>query len=212
MTNVLTTVQEKIPYTIYSGDTATWKITDLNTDYSNSAYTLTYYFRLESTGASFTVNATADNDDYLITLSASTTASITAGKYHFIAYVTRSSDSARVTVDRGQVEVKPNLASSSADPRTHAKIMLDKIESLLEGKADKDVSSYSIQGRSLNKMSVSELLEWRNYYKAEYNRELNKMRNENGDGSGSTIKVSFGNTATLGYYDHHKNRRYRTGN
>lgn len=212
MTNILTTVQEKIPYTIYSGDTATWKITDLNTDYSNSAYTLTYYFRLESTGASFTVNATADNDDYLITLSASTTASITAGKYHFIAYVTRSSDSARVTVDRGQVEVKPNLASSSADPRTHVKIMLDKIESLLEGKADKDVSSYSIQGRSLNKMSVSELLEWRNYYKAEYNRELNKMRNENGDGSGNTIKVSFGNTATLGYYDHHKNRRYRTGN
>ena len=195
MTNVLTTIQEKIPYTIYSGDTAIWKITDLNTDYSNSTHTLSYYFRLESTGAGFTVNASADNDDYLITLSASTTAGKTAGIYHFIAYVTRSSDSARVTVDRGQVEIKPNLASSSADPRSHAKIMLDKIESLLEGKADKDVSSYSIAGRSLNKMSVSELLEWRNYYKAEYNRELNKMRNENGDGSGNTIKVSFGNTS-----------------
>ena len=199
MTNVLTTIQEKIPYTIYSGDTAIWKITDLNTDYSNSTHTLSYYFRLESTGAGFSVNASADNDDYLITLSASTTAGKTAGIYHFIAYVTRSSDSARVTVDRGQVEIKPNLASSSADPRSHAKIMLDKIESLLEGKADKDVSSYSIAGRSLNKMSVSELLEWRNYYKAEYNRELNKMRNENGDGSGNTIKVSFGNTSTVGY-------------
>ena len=212
MTNVLTNVQEKIPYTIYSGDTALWKITDLNTDYSNSTHTLSYYFRLESTGAGFTVNASADNDDYLITLSASTTAGKTAGIYHYIAYVTRASDSARVTVDRGQVEIKPNLASSSADPRSHAKVMLDKIESLLEGKADKDVASYSIAGRSLNKMSVSELLEWRNYYKAEYNRELNKMRNENGDGSGNTIKVSFGNTSTLGYYDHHRNRKYKIGN
>ena len=109
------------------------------------------------------------------------------------------------------IEVKPNLSAATSDPRTHAKIMLDKIESLLEGRADKDVSSYSIAGRSLNKMSISELLEWRNYYKAEYNRELSKQRNENEDGSGNTIKVSFGDTKALGHYDHLKNRNYNIG-
>ena len=212
MANVVTTIEEKIPYTIYSGDTSIWKITDLNTDYSNTTHTLSYYFRLESTGAGFTINASADNDDYLINISASVTGSQTAGIYHYIAYVTRSSDSARITVDPGQIEIKPNLASSSADPRSHAKIMIDKIESLLEGKADKDVSSYSIAGRSLNKMSVQELLDWRTYYKAEYNREIAKMRNANGDGSGNTIKISFGNTNNLGYYDHHRNRKYKIGN
>ena len=87
--------------------------------------------------------------------------------------------------------------------------MIDKIESLLEGKADKDVSSYSIAGRSLNKMSVQELLDWRTYYKAEYNREIAKMRNANGDGSGNTIKISFGNTGNLGYYNHHRNRNHK---
>ena len=212
MTNLLTNIQNKIPYTIFSGDTAKWKITDLNTDYSNTTHTLSYYFRLESTGAGFTIDASADNDDYLINISASTTASKTAGTYHYVAYVTRTSDNARITVDRGQIEIKPNLASSSTDPRSHAKIMIDKIESLLEGKADKDVSSYSIAGRSLNKMSVQELLDWRTHYRAEYNRELAKIRNENGDGSGNTIKISFGNTATLGYYDHHRNRKYKIGN
>lgn len=209
MANRLTTIQNYIPYEFYAGDTVIWQIENLNKDYSNSAHTLTYQFRLENNGSTtFSVDATADGNNYKITLSASTTASITAGKYNFISYVTRTSDSARVTVDRGMVEVKPNLASSTSETRSHAKKMLDLIESLLEGKATKDVSSYSIAGRSLNKMGVSELLEWRNYYKAEYNRELSKQRNENEDGSGNTIKISFGDNKSLGYYDHLKNRKY----
>jgi len=209
MANRLTTIQNYIPYEFYAGDTVIWQIENLNTDYSNSTHTLTYKFRLENNGSTtFSVDATADGNNYKITLSASTTASITEGKYNFISYVTRNSDNARVTVDRGMIEVKPNLASSTSETRSHAKKMLDLIESLLEGKATKDVSSYSIAGRSLNKMSVSELLEWRNYYKTEYNRELSKQRNENEDGSGNTIKISFGDNKSLGYYDHLKNRKY----
>ena len=209
MANRLTTIQNYIPYEFYAGDTVIWQIENLNTDYSNSTHTLTYKFRLENNGSTtFSVDATADGNNYKITLSASTTASITEGKYNFISYVTRTSDNARVTVDRGMIEVKPNLASSTSETRSHAKKMLDLIESLLEGKATKDVSSYSIAGRSLNKMSVSELLEWRNYYKTEYNRELSKQRNENEDGSGNTIKISFGDNKSLGYYDHLKNRKY----
>ena len=209
MANRLTTIQNYIPYEFYAGDTVIWQIENLNTDYSNSTHTLTYKFRLENNGSTtFSVDATADGNNYKITLGASTTASITEGKYNFISYVTRTSDNARVTVDRGMIEVKPNLASSTSETRSHAKKMLDLIESLLEGKATKDVSSYSIAGRSLNKMSVSELLEWRNYYKTEYNRELSKQRNENEDGSGNTIKISFGDNKSLGYYDHLKNRKY----
>ena len=209
MANRLTTIQNYIPYEFYAGDTVIWQIENLNTDYSNSTHTLTYKFRLENNGSTtFSVDATADGNNYKITLGASTTASITEGKYNFISYVTRTSDNARVTVDRGMIEVKPNLASSTSETRSHAKKMLDLIESLLEGKATKDVSSYSIAGRSLNKMSVSELLEWRNYYKTEYNREISKQRNENEDGSGNTIKISFGDNKSLGYYDHLKNRKY----
>ena len=69
--------------------------------------------------------------------------------------------------------------------------MLDKIESLLEGKADNDVASYSIQGRSLAKLSPQELIDWRSYYKAEYNKEIQRENIKRGEGSGKMIKVKF---------------------
>ena len=211
MSNLLDNIQNRIPYTIYAGDTVKWKLQNLHNDYANNLYTLTYYFRLEGGGSTnFTVNASASSNDYLITLAHGVTAGKTAGIYNYVAYVTRASDSARITVDVGRITVKPNLATSSSETKSHAKIMLDKIESLLEGKADKDVASYSIAGRSLQKMSVTELLEWRNYYKAEYNIEVSKQRNANGDGSGNTIKVSFG-SGNFGYLDR-STRKYKIGN
>ena len=69
--------------------------------------------------------------------------------------------------------------------------MVDKLESLLEGKADADVSSYAIAGRSLNKLTVEEMLKWRDYYKAEYQREIQEFRIGNNEGSGSVVKVRF---------------------
>lgn len=69
--------------------------------------------------------------------------------------------------------------------------MVDKIESLLEGRADGDVSSYSIQGRSLTKLSIDELIKWRNYYKKEFLQQEKKERRKNGKGTGGLIKVSF---------------------
>ena len=69
--------------------------------------------------------------------------------------------------------------------------MVEKIESLLEGRADADVASYSIAGRSLTKLSIDELMTWRDRYKTEYLRELRRERALNGDGSGATVKVAF---------------------
>ena len=66
-----------------------------------------------------------------------------------------------------------------------------QIESLLSGKADADVSNYSINNRSLTKMSVAELIQFRDYYKAEYLREIRIQRNKSGQGSGSNILVNF---------------------
>ena len=62
---------------------------------------------------------------------------------------------------------------------------------MLSGKADADVSNYSINNRSLTKMSVAELIQFRDYYKAEYLREIRIQRNKSGQGSGSNILVNF---------------------
>jgi hypothetical protein len=115
------------PATIVAGDLLQWKRTDLGTDYANGSYTLSYKARLEGTGSTvITITASASGDDFLVSVGQSTTASYTAGDYRWQAYITRNSDSERLTIDSGTFEVAANRSASTADPRSHVKIMLDK--------------------------------------------------------------------------------------
>ena len=186
-------IAETEPAIIRAGDLTQWKRTDLGTDYANGSYTLKYSARLEGTGSTeIEITASASGADYLASVGQSATASYTVGTYHWQAYITRNSDSERITVDSGTWEVIANRDAATTDPRSHARIMVEKIESLLEGRADADVASYSISGRSLTKLSIDELMVWRDRYRAEYRRELQKERVANGDGSGAIVKVRFG--------------------
>jgi len=183
------------PEKIIAGDTLIWKRTDLGTDYPNSTHTLTYTARLEGTSAGSSVNiaitASASGDDYLINVAPGTTTNYSTGVFRWQAYITRSSDSARVTVDNGTFEVIANRAINTSDPRSHAKTMLDKIESILSGRADGDVSAYSINGRSLTKLPVEDLMMWRDRYRADYLREVRAERRDNGQGTGSSVLARF---------------------
>jgi hypothetical protein len=185
-------IAETEPAQIRAGDLLQWKRTDLNTDYTNSAYTLKYSSRLEGAGSTdFDIAATASGDDYLISVGKAVTAAYTVGTYHWQMYITRTSDSERLTLDSGTWKVVPNRDTATTDPRSHAKTMVEKIEALLEGRADADVASYSIAGRSLTKLSIDELMTWRDRYKTEYLRELRRERALNGQGSGAIVKVKF---------------------
>ena len=83
------------------------------------------------------------------------------------------------------------MDNNQADPRIHAEKMVAKIESLLEGKADSDVSSYSIAGRSLTKLSFQELVDARDYYRREVVKHKNDSLVKRGKKNGSTIQVRF---------------------
>ncbi len=180
------------PATIVAGDLLQWKRTDLGADYANGSYTLSYKARLEGTGSTvITITAAASGDDYLVSVGQSTTASYTAGDYRWQAYITRDSDSERLTTDSGTFEVVANRSASTADPRSHAKTMLDKIESILEGRADGDVAAYSINGRSLTKLDITDLLMWRDRYRADYLREVHRERALNGTATGTTVVARF---------------------
>ena len=163
--------------TIIAGDRLIFKRTDLNADYANSAHTLKYSARLEGSGSTeIEITASASGDDYLIEVASATTANYTVGTYRWQMYITRNSDSQRLTLDSGTWEVVANRDAATTDPRSHARIMVEKIESVLEGRADGDVSSYSINGRSLTKLTIAELMEWRDRYKAEYLCEVRRER------------------------------------
>ena len=191
MANLFTSIPEKEPVTFYKGETVVWTRKDL-TDYPVGSYAMSWSARLESNGGtSFSATVTEVDDYYKFTLDNSATGGYTTGDYFWVLKVTQSSDSEELIIDTGKITVKDNYFGTTGDTRSHAKIMLDKIESLIEGRADADVSSYSIAGRSLNKLSVQELTEWRNYYKAEYQKEIAKFRRDNNEGTGRVVKVQF---------------------
>lgn len=177
------------PLEIVAGDFIQWKREDLTSDYPSASFTLKYSARLQGTGT--TEIEITGGTDHLVQVSSSVTANYTPGTYSWQGYITRDSDDERILVSSGTWEVLANSDTSTADPRSHAEIMLNKIESLLEGKADSDVSSYSIAGRSLTKLTPEELITWRNFYKAEVLRERQKEDIKLGRKSPTTVKVRF---------------------
>jgi hypothetical protein len=183
---------EGVPSEIIKGDFIQWKESDLVTDYPSSLYTSTFIARPTSGGANeISVTATGSSSYYLFTITSTSSAAFAEAEYSWQLKIKRNSDNAQVVIRQGTVTVSEDVSSSTGDSRTHSQIMVDKIESLLAGKADSDVSSYSIAGRSLTKMTFAELQDARNFYRGEVAREKNTLDLKNGRKGSATIQVKF---------------------
>jgi len=180
------------PTEIVVGDFIQWKRSDLVGDYPPADYSAEYVARITGGGSSeIKIPATENASYYLFTADSSTSASFSTGLYHWQLEITQTSSGNRIVVDIGDFEAIPDMDNNQADPRIHAEIMVAKIQSLLEGKADSDVASYSIAGRSLTKLGFSDLVEARDYYRREVVKHKNDSLTKRGKKSGSTIKVRF---------------------
>ena len=180
------------PLKIVVGDFIQWKKTALAETYPPALYSANYVARVTGGGSSeIQLPAVERTGYYLFTASSATSASFEPGFYHWQLEIVQTSTNNRIVVERGEFEAIQDLDTNGADPRTHAEIMLDKIESLLQGRADKDVSSYSIQGRSIAKMSVVDLLQWRDYYRKEVLKERRDNAIALGKPTKTTMKVRF---------------------
>jgi hypothetical protein len=180
------------PLEIVVGDYIQWKRSDLVSDYPLALYTAQYVARISQGGnTEITLPATEQDGTYLFVADSDTTADFVAGYYHWQLEIIRTSDGNRIVVDRGDFMAVADLDVNGADPRTHAQIMIDKIESILDGKADSDVGSYSIAGRSLTKMTFAELMDARDRYKAEFAKTVTEERAKRGKPTGATVKVRF---------------------
>lgn len=180
-----------VPTEVVVGDFIQFKITQFSEDYSNSAHTMRFVARISTGGSTeIKVDATSLDDDYLFAIPSATSTNYTVGDYHYQLEIERNSDNERIIVDRGQIKVSTDF-DNQVDPRHHAEIMLGKIEGILEGKADSDVSSYSIAGRSLTKLSPDELVQWRDYYRREVSAIKRKEAIKHGRKPKSTILLRF---------------------
>lgn len=180
------------PTIVTVGDFIQWKRSDLVDDYPPSLYTATYIARITGGGANeITLQGTDETTHYLFSVSSAVSADFVPGYYHWQLEIVRNSDSERIVVDTGTFTANVDLDVNQSDPRSHAEIMVDKIESILTGRADSDVANYSIKDRSLTKLSISELLQWRDYYKLELRKEKTAQLIAKGETTGVTVKVRF---------------------
>lgn len=181
----------KEPDVLSVGDRWAWRRTDLVTDYPSASYSFSYIARKEGTGERIAISSTGSSTGYTVEVASTVTANYVAGKYVWTAYITRTSDSARIEVGSGYFDIKPNRATDSSDPRTTAQICLDNIEAYLKDPNNITAASYSIAGRSLSRHSRAELLKEREKFKGEVVREKQAARLAAGLLTNSTIRTRF---------------------
>lgn len=180
------------PLKVVVGDFIQWKKTALAESYPPSLFSANYVARITGGGnTEIQLPAIERSTYYLFKVDSNTSEHFVAGYYYWQLEVVETATGNRLVVERGQFEAIADLDVNGADPRSHAEIMLGKIQSLLEGRADKDVASYSIQGRSIAKMQVSDLLQWRDYYRKEVDRERRDNAIALGKPTKTTMKVRF---------------------
>lgn len=182
----MTAISTIEPDSITKGDSVIWRKS--LADYPATSWTLTYYIR---GAAALDITATADGSAYVISISAAQTDTLSAGDYWWQAVAT--SGAQQVTVASGVITVRPSLSDLAAgyDGRSHVKKVLDALEATLEDKATLDQLSYSIQGRSLSKMSPEDLYRWRDKYARMYAQELEQQRIARGLKSRRKVQIRF---------------------
>lgn len=159
------TVPTTEPESIIAGSYVAWQ---RKLDLSNTLYSVSYRLTPTTGGTPLTLTGTTVDGGAVWSFHAlsAVTAAWPDGEYRWDMVVTRLSDSEKALTETGVIRV----FASTADRRTHAEVMLAKIESLLSGRADDDIDNYTIKNRSISKMSVKDLMEWRDYYRAEIAR------------------------------------------
>lgn len=133
----------------------------------------------------------ADGKRYDVQASPASTAAWTAGFYTWSRWVEKSG--ARQTLDEsGQLEVKADPATivQGFNSRSHARKMLEAIETALEGFAANPVmKSYAVGTRQYLRAEIPELLRLRQYYEIAVRTEVAANALEAGTGLGRKIQV-----------------------
>lgn len=99
-----------------------------------------------------------------------------SGKYRYTCYGT-DSNAAKHLIEVGDITVLPDPASIAvgADLQSHEEKVLAAIEAVIEKRATLDQQAYSLNGRTLQRTPIADLLKLRDYYRAAVQSRLKKL-------------------------------------
>lgn len=187
------TIPTREPREIVIGTTLKWRREFCV--YPATEYSLTYYFR--GAGKGFDAAATADGEEFSITVPAATTAEMAAGTYYWQAVATK--DGEKFVAGEGEAKAVASLAAVDAtaavDGRSQAKKILDAIDAMIEGKATRDQQEYTIDtgagARSLRRIPIPDLIDLRKTYARIVAGERRRTRVRGGGTLFRNVKARF---------------------
>src|SRR5271168_2269429 len=182
------------PLATIAGDTLTWPRQFQNYP-ASAGWTLAYV--LNSPTARFVVNPadiTPSGDGFTIAIPGSETQTWTPGTYQWLAVVqlaaANGNPAQRFTVALGSITVTADIldATTPQDTRSANEIALAAIDIMLSGRASDGVQEYMINGRSLRRYSIAELITLRSHLASKVRQE---RANRGEDSPSKTVAINF---------------------
>ncbi len=183
------------PTEIISGDSYAFDV--VSEDYpASDGWTLKVTYSSATVLKRITAPAAANGTDYTVTLSVADTAAMTAGVYSVVESVEKPDTgtvTSRHTLSAYQVTVKANIAGASvaADTRTHAKKMLDLIQTAMEASAGREYVAISVDGQQTQLRPWVEMRKEEAYWQTKVDAEEAKGRAALGLATGRNYHIRF---------------------
>lgn len=177
------------PTEFIAGSTVEWLISE-DGNYPIATWTLSYAFINKN--KQFEVICTDNGDgNHKASIPAATSALLPIGDYRWQSYISDGTD--RYPVSAGRLKIKPNYADLDGgfDDRTHWRVVLENVEAVIQGRATKDQSSYTIAGRQLSRTPMEDLIMLYDRAKFEVSSEERREAIEKGLGNTGVIKLRF---------------------
>lgn len=174
-----------VPETIIAGTSVKFQIA-WNEFSPLESYTTS--FEAAGTAGSIVASGVGNPDNsYLFSITPTQT-NLAAGILQYNIFARLNTDV--FLIQHGQVNIVAQ-PSAGTDARSDARIARDTIKAEIKARATGDVQSYSIAGRSLTHITMTELLMMLGVYEAEVRAEDAANRVAAGMDSGNTIRVRF---------------------
>jgi len=114
----------------------------------------------------YEIASLASGDGYEVSITSTVSASWSAGSYRLFGYVSKEGE--RITIHESSVTIKPNF-TSAVDLRSFAEITLEAVEAVIAKTATKDQQQVTVDGQTLARRNIADLILLRDRMKREVN-------------------------------------------
>jgi hypothetical protein len=183
------TIPTQEPVQVRAGETLAF--TKTLTDYSAAAgWSISYSFR-SLNGSALDFSSTASGATHVLNVPFATTAGWLPARYYGVGMV--SNGTTKTQIFSGYLDILPNIAAQTEgyDVRSPARIVLDNIESVIAGRATSSVLNSTVEGTTLQRIPIEQLLKLRDRYKQIVLNEEAAERARNGLSASGNIFSRF---------------------